>query len=107
MYFGTACEEEAWLIAYVDEAIAGMKTNLYSYLCHPDLFMYRRVFDEVAKARIDTSVSGCKGITYTTGIQSGRCCYNDIMHTMQYPYIDFWKTAAEVGNTAIIGVGMS
>ena len=39
VYFGTACEEEAWLIAYVDEAIAGMKTNLYSYLCHPDLFM--------------------------------------------------------------------
>lgn len=26
------------------------------------------------------------------------------MHTMQYPHIDFWKTAAEVGNTAIIGV---
>ena len=50
VYFGTACEEEAWLIAYVDEAIAGMKTNLYSYLCHPDLFMRgRRVFDEVAK----------------------------------------------------------
>ena len=43
VYVGTACEQEQWLVSYVDEAIAGMETGLYSYLCHPDLFMRGRL----------------------------------------------------------------
>lgn len=39
IYFGTACEDDTYLKLYVDEAIAGMKTGLYAYLAHPDLFM--------------------------------------------------------------------
>ena len=105
VYFGTACEEEAWLIAYVDEAIAGMKTNLYSYLCHPDLFMRgRRVFDEVAKRESIRLCQAAKELHIPLEYNLAGAAYNDIMHTMQYPHIDFWKTAAEVGNTAIIGV---
>ena len=82
---------------YVDEAIAGMKTNLYSYLCHPDLFMRgRRVFDEVAKRESIRLCQAAKELHIPLEYNLAGAAYNDIMHTMQYPHIDFWKTAAEV-----------
>lgn len=105
VYFGTACENEEYLIRYVDEAIAGMETGLYSYLCHPDLFMRgRRVFDDVAKRESIRLCEAAKKLNIPLEYNLAGAAYNDIMHTMQYPHEEFWKIAAEVGNTAIIGV---
>lgn len=105
VYFGTACEKEDFLIHYVDEAIAGMKTGLYSYLCHPDLFMRgRRIFDEAAKRESIRLCEAAKKLNIPLEYNLAGAAYNAIMHTMQYPHEEFWKIAAEVGNTAIIGV---
>lgn len=105
VYFGTACENEEYLIRYVDEAIAGMETGLYSYLCHPDLFMRgRRVFDDVAKRESIRLCEAAKKLNIPLEYNLAGAAYNDIMHTMQYPHEEFWKIVAEVGNTAIIGV---
>lgn len=105
IYFGTACESDAMVKTYVDEAIEGMKTGLYSYLCHPDLFMRgHRLFDEVAR---EQSIRLCKAaLEYDIPLEYNLAGaqYNDVMHTMQYPHIEFWKIAASIGNTAIIGV---
>lgn len=71
----------------------------------PDLFMRgRRVFDEVAKRESIRLCQAAKELHIPLEYNLAGAAYNDIMHTMQYPHIDFWKTAAEVGNTAIIGV---
>lgn len=105
VYFGTACEDEFILIAYVDEAIAAMETGLYSYLCHPDLFMRGyRVFNDVAKRESIRLCEAAKRLGVPLEYNLAGAQFNDVMHTMQYPHTEFWKVAAEVGNVAIIGV---
>lgn len=105
VYFGTACEREDMMTAYVDEAIAGLKTGMYSYLCHPDLFMRgRRIFDGVARRESLRLCEAAKAFQIPLEYNLAGAQYNDIMKTMQYPHIEFWKIAADVGNQAIIGV---
>ena len=105
VYYGTACESNAMMKTYVDEAIAGMKTGLYSYLCHPDLFMRgHRVFDEVAYQESMRLCEAAKAFQIPLEYNLAGAQYNEVMKTMQYPHIEFWKIAAKVGNTAIIGV---
>lgn len=105
VYFGTACENDEMLKAYVDEAIAGMKTGLYAYLAHPDLFMRgRRYFDDYARSESYRLCKAAKELNVPLEYNLAGAQYNDVMHTMQYPHDKFWKIAAEVGNTAIIGV---
>lgn len=105
IYFGTACRDDDMLKRYVDEAIKGMKTGLYSYLCHPDLFMRgRKVFDEVAAAESERLCRAAKELGIPLEYNLAGAAYNAIMQTTQYPHPSFWKIAAEVGNQAIIGV---
>lgn len=105
VYFGTACESDEMLDIYVDEAVAGMETGLYSYLAHPDLFMRgKRVFDEHAKKASYRLCREAKRLHIPLEYNLAGAEYNAVMNTTQYPYPNFWKIAAEVGNTAIIGV---
>ncbi len=105
VYFGTACEKDDMLEKYVDEAIEGMKTGLYSYLCHPDLFMRgRRKFDEFSKQQSYRLCQAAKDMDIPLEYNLASAAYNDIMNTTQYPHPEFWKIAAEVGNKTIIGV---
>lgn len=105
IYFGTACEQEDMMIAYVDEAIEGMKTGLYSYLCHPDLFMRaRRTFDEIAKRESLRLCVAAKDLNMPLEYNLAGAHYNRVMKAMKYPHMEFWKVASSVGNKAIIGV---
>lgn len=105
IYYGTACERDEMMKSYVDEAISGMKSGLYSYLCHPDLFMRgHRVFDETARRESYRLCQAAKELDMPLEYNLAGAQYNEVMHTMQYPHTEFWKIAAEVGNMAIIGV---
>lgn len=105
VYFGTACDKDVMLHAYVDEAIAGMEYGLYAYLAHPDLFMRgRRVFDQLAKTESRRLCEAAKRLSIPLEYNLNGVAYNDVMHTVQYPHPGFWEIAAEVGNDAIIGV---
>lgn len=105
IYFGTACEQDEMLQRYVAEAIDGMKTGLYAYLAHPDLFMRgRRTFDEQAKLASKAICEAAKELHIPLEYNLAGAAYNKIMNTVQYPHPSFWKIAAEVGNQAIIGV---
>ena len=105
VYFGTACEQDVFLHAYVDEAIAGMETGMYAYLAHPDLFMRgRRVFDQLAEIESRRLCEAAKRLHMPLEYNLNGAAYNDVMHTTQYPHPKFWEIAAEIGNDAIIGV---
>lgn len=105
IYFGTACEDDTYLKLYVDEAIAGMKTGLYAYLAHPDLFMRgKRVFDHKAVEESYRLCIAAKELGIPLEYNLAGAEYNAIMKTERYPHKDFWRIAAEIGNTAIIGV---
>ena len=82
-----------------------MKTGLYAYLAHPDLFMRgKRVFDHKAVEESYRLCIAAKELGIPLEYNLAGAEYNAIMKTEQYPHKDFWRIAAEIGNTAIIGV---
>lgn len=105
LYFGRLTDKDEYLEAYVDYCIKGLSTGIYSYLCHPDLFMRgRQVFDEKALWASETICEyasehnipleyNLEGLHIT---MSGRNVY--------YPYDEFWKVAKKYNCKAIIGV---
>ena len=49
-------------------------------------------------------MSLCKGMWDAAEYNLAGAAYNHSMHQEAYPHHAFWEVAAEVGNTAIIGV---
>lgn len=104
-YYGSITKDDEMLKAYTLSCIEGMKTNLYSYLAHPDLFMRsHRPFDdlcywaseEIAQASVKYNIP----LEYNLeGLH-----YSKIANRQEYPYDSFWKIAGRYKCKAIIGV---
>lgn len=104
-YFGRSINKPEDIKVYVDEAIAGMETGLYSYLCHPDLFMRPYpTWDEHCARESRRLCENAKriGIPLEYNLQGN--IYNEQFNEESYPHPKFWEIAAEVGNEVIIGV---
>lgn len=104
-YFGHKCTNRKALDLYVDEAIKAMKTGLYSYLAHPDLFM--RAYPEFDKDCEEISYRLCraaKELHIPLEYNLAGIVYNKRFNVHQYPHPKFWEIAAEVQNDVIIGV---
>ena len=104
VYFGTACVDERFLELYCEQCIEGMESGLYSYLCHPELFMrgYPR-FDERCEAIAYRICEAAKRLNIPLEYNLAGAAYNEINHVHEYPHPRFWEIAREVGSTAIIG----
>ncbi len=105
LYYGSACTDDLILRLYVDDCIAGMSTGLYSYLAHPDLFLRgRQCFDDTARKESARLLQWCKDndVLIEYNLEGMRMCAE--RKTQGYPRPAFWELAAEIGNTAIIGV---
>lgn len=102
-YYGVACRDDRMFVAYIDDCIAGLKTGLYSYLAHPDLFMRgRKVFNELTIEQSYRLCKACKEMDVPLGYNLEGMRVEERTNTSQYPDERFWKIAAEVGNKAII-----
>lgn len=105
VYFGTACARAEYLEIYAEECINGMKTGLYSYLCHPELFMrgyshFDKHCERISRRICETAKAYHIPLEYNlNGLM-----YNQINGVELYPHHKFWEIAAEIGNQAIIGV---
>ena len=97
IYSGTATDDPARLIQYVDQAIAGMETGLFTYLAHPDLInftgdraTYRLHMRRLCRAAKELDMP----------LELNLLGYHDRRH---YPARRFWELAAEEGNCAVLG----
>lgn len=97
-YAGRPHSDEDFLKAYVDTAIAGIKSGRYLYLAHPDLVNFtgaesvycshmKRLCKALKEANIPVEIN-------VLGLAEGR----------RYPSRRFLELAREAGNTAIIGI---
>lgn len=97
-YAGRPHADEEFLKAYVDTAIAGMKSGRYLYLAHPDLVNFtgdetvyrnhmKRLCEVLKELDIPVEIN-------VLGLSEGR----------RYPARRFLELAKETGNKAIIGV---
>ena len=95
-YVGIPCDEEI-LKQYVNQTIEGMKTGLFSYLAHPDLVNYRDN-SEVYKREMSRLCEAA--LLLNIPLEFNLLGFKEHRH---YPYGDFWKIAADAGNSVIIG----
>lgn len=104
IYFG-GIRTSHELKLYVEDAVAAMRTGMYSCFCHPELFMrgIHEVNEEVTEAFRTLCVCALEnGIPLEYNLAGA--AYNRAMHAEAYPHHAFWEIAAQTGNTAIIGV---
>ena len=96
-YVSKPCEEESELERYVMQTCEGMRTGVFSYLAHPDIFNYAGD-DTVYRKHMVKLCETAKELDMpleinALGIRDGR----------SYPIARFWKLAGECGCKAIFG----
>ena len=97
IYSGDLTDNPARLIQYVDQAIEGMSTGLFTYLAHPDLIHYRGdkstyLFHMRRLCRAARELNVPLELNLL-GLHDGR----------NYPTRVFWEIAAEEGNRTVLG----
>ena len=103
IYFGGIRDHEM-LELYVEDAVAAMKTGIYSYFCHPELFMRGiKTVDSKVKDAYYRLCRCAKDMNMLLEYNLAGAAYNRAMHVEAYPHHAFWEIAAQMGNTAIIG----
>ena len=97
-YCGNATESETVLQRFVDQTIEGMKTGLFTYLAHPDLFnfvgshtAYRQHIRTLCRAAKDTN----------TPLEINLL---GLYHGKHYPHARFWEIAAEENCPVVLGM---
>lgn len=93
---------------YVDRAIEAMETGLFCYLAHPDIVLkaYRGPFDEAVQKEMRRLCEAAKRLNMPIeynlwGVHLYEAEKDSI--GLGYPYLPFWKIAAEVGNEVVVG----
>lgn len=105
LYYGSCTRDDEMLEKYVKTTIEGLKTGMYCYLAHPDLYMRSgRKWDEKSEWAAHQICSFCKEhdiiIEYNlAGLRSSIS-----REVMEYPHDEFWKIASMYHNKTIIGV---
>jgi histidinol-phosphatase (PHP family) len=96
---------------YADGVIQAMKTGLFSYVAHPDLFMlgYHGGWDEHAVAVTHRVAQASVQYNVPLELNLGGVQGRGLMHIQgeyryPYPYEKFWEIASQHGVTTIIGI---
>lgn len=90
---------------YTDEVVEGIRSGVYSYVCHPDLYMKGYgVWDEHAEemARRIITAANEEGIPLEYNLLGLSRSKDE--GVPGYPYPDFWLLASKMGAKAILGV---
>lgn len=96
-YTGSPCDDVKALKYYADGCIEGMKTGVFTYLAHPDVFNFTGDDETYVKEMTRVCLAAKQTDTPLEinflGIRSGR----------HYPKDLFWKIAGETGCSAVFG----
>lgn len=90
---------------YADQVVEGIKTSLYSYVAHPDLYMkgYQK-WDEHAERIGRRIIAAANEEAIPLEYNLLGLSRSKADGVPGYPYPDFWLLAAEMGAKAVIGV---
>ena len=104
-YTGTACAEDRWVMEYAEQTVEGIRTGLYCYVAHPDLYMMHRpeltplcmeAADMICQAAKDAHMPIEYNLLGLLGEMTGR--------SRGYPNQDFWAYIRKWNNDVILGV---
>ncbi len=104
-YTGHTCREDKGVLEYAEETVKGIRTGLFSYVCHPDLYMMYR--DELNPACMEAADMICQAakeahmpLEYNLLGLLGELTG----HSRGYPNQDFWQYIRKWDNDVILGV---
>ena len=105
MYFGNI-RTAAQLRRYVDSAVKGLETGLFSYLAHPDLFMrdYGKPFDENGRVAARELCQACKALDIPMEYNLHDRFLSPVTHRRSYPDAHFFEIVRQEGVRVLIGV---
>ena len=106
-YVGIECMTDEGVLRYAESTVRAIRTGLFCYVAHPDLFMRHRDDHEFTRACEQATDMICQAareadmpIEYNLlGLNSGLRG-----HFRGYPSGPFWQYAKKYGNTVILGV---
>ena len=95
--------EESDMDRYYDEIEKALKTGLFTYFAHPDLFLtIKTEFDDRAKAMSRKLCELCKQYDIPIEINLNGMTWT-LPNRIRYPYEPFWEIVGQVGNKVVIG----
>lgn len=93
------------IFAYRDRVVEAIKTGMYLYVAHPDLYLsgYGK-FDEAARQVAEDICKAAK--QYDVPLEFNLYGLRKSHYTgrMMYPYDDFWTVAKKYGNKVVEGI---
>lgn len=97
------------LLRYKNDLIDGMKSGLFLYVAHPDLFMgyVNEINDQIISIMndiIDASIKYDLPLELNLGGLRFNTYLSLIRGTYAYPNHEFWKLASEKGSKVVVGV---
>lgn len=104
-YVGSICTEDKGVMEYAEQAVEAIRTGMFSYIAHPDLYMMHR--DDFSPACMEAADMICQAareahipLEYNLlgllGEMTG--------HPRGYPNQDFWAYVRKWDNGVILGV---
>ena len=104
-YFGSQTTTKEALYDYLNTAIKGMESGLFSYFAHPDLFMRSYPsFDADCENVCRQICEKAKELDILLEYNISGYIYNRDFNVDGFPNKNFWTIAAEVGCRCIIGM---
>ena len=104
-YIGQVSHLDDEILRYAEQTVKGIRTGLYAYIAHPDLYMMHR--DELTPACMEAADMICQAakeahmpIEYNLLGLLGELTG----HPRGYPNADFWRYVRKWDNDVILGV---
>ena len=104
-YIGLLCQEDDAVLRYAEETVKGIRTGLYAYIAHPDLYMmYRPEFDKASMDAADVICQAAKEAHMPLEYNLLGLLGEMTGHPRGYPHADFWQYVRKWDNDVILGV---
>lgn len=104
-YTGLSCKDDDELLRYAEQTAIGIRTGMYCYAAHPDLYMMARPeFDRASMEAADMICQAAKEAGMP--IEYNLLGLKDELrgHSRGYPHADFWQYVCKWDNDVILGV---
>ena len=104
-YVGHSCQADDEVLRYAEQTVQGIRTGLYSYVAHPDLYMmYRDELSPVCMEAADMICQAAKEAHMPIEYNLLGLLGELTDHPRGYPNADFWRYVRKWDNDVILGV---
>ncbi len=104
-YIGLLCQQDDEVLRYAEETVKGIRTGLYSYIAHPDLYMmHREEFSPACMEAADMICQAAKEAHMPLEYNLLGLLGELTQHPRGYPNAEFWQYIRKWDNDVILGV---